>query len=221
MATSRQEVLRPEGRITSLETDPRRANTVRIHVGGRPYCTVPADLALAERLEVGREIDEAQHERLCRAADVEAAFRTALRSLEARPYARGDLGRRLVRKGHPRSAVDAALEHVAALGLLDDAAFAVNFVQTRAARGRGPMRLMRDLASMGVERRTVDAAIAAHWPDGADDPDVPLALATRRAAQLGGLSRPVKRRRLLAFLARRGYSGRTVNAVVSQVLTQD
>jgi regulatory protein len=218
---SNQQLLRPEGRITSLETDPRRASTVRIHVGGRPYCTVPADLALAERLDVGLEIDEGQHERLCRAADVEAAFRTGLRSLEARPYARTDLGRRLVRKGHPRAAVETALERVAGLGLLDDAAFAINFVQTRAARGRGPMRLMRDLAAMGVERSMVDAAIAAHWPDGTDDAEAPLALATRRAAQLGGLSRPVKRRRLLAFLARRGYSGRTVNAVVARVLTED
>lgn len=220
MVTSSPQLLPPEGRITSLEADPRRATSMRIHVGGRPYCTVPADLARAERLQVGGEIDGAQHERLCRAADTEAAFRTVLRSLEARSYARADLARRLVRKGHARSAVDAALERVSALGLLDDAAFAANFVQTRSARGRGPVRLMRDLASMGVERSCIDAAIAAHWPDGTDDAEVPLALATRRAAQLGGLARPVKRRRLLAYLARRGYSGRTVSAVVAKVLTE-
>lgn len=216
---SRETLVRPEGRVTSLETDTRRDTSVRIHVAGRPYCTVPAHTVRAEALREGQEIDDALHERLSRAADAEAAFRTALRSLEARSFARGDLGRRLIRKGQPRPAVDAALERIEALGLLDDAAFAVNFVQAKAARGRGPARLLRDLMAMGVERSLVDAALAAHWPDGHEDSDVPLALATRRSAQLGDLPRPVKRRRLLAFLARRGYSGRAVSAAVSQVLT--
>ncbi|MBA2627287.1 MAG: RecX family transcriptional regulator, partial [Gemmatimonadales bacterium] len=146
---SRDELVRPEGRITSLETDTRRATSVRIQVSGHPYCTVPAETARAEALREGQEIDEALHERLARAADAEGAFRTALRSLEARAFARADLARRLVRKGHPRPAVDAALARLDALGLLDDAAFAVTFVQMKAARGRGPARLMRDLMAMG------------------------------------------------------------------------
>jgi regulatory protein len=219
MTTNSPDRLRPEGRITSLEADSRRATSIRIHVGGHPYCTVPAAVVSAERLRVGEEIDEAQHERLTTAADAEAAFRTALRALEARAYARTDLSRRLVRKGHPRVAVDAAMERALALGLLDDAAFARNYVETRSVRGRGPARLTRDLMAMGVERRDIDAALAAHWPDGTGGAEVPLALVTRRAAQLAGLPPAVRRRRLLAFLARRGYSGHGVSAVVSRALT--
>jgi regulatory protein len=218
MTTSSPDRLRPEGRITALEADSRRATSVRIHVGGHPYCTVPAAVVAAERLGVGAEIDAAQHERLCAAADAEAAFRTALRALEARGYARTDLSRRLVRKGHPRAAVDAAMERAAGLGLLDDAAFARNYVETRSSRGRGPARLARDLMAMGVERREIDAALAAHWPDGPGEVEVPLALVTRRAAQLAGLPPAVRRRRLLAYLARRGYRGHGVSAVVSQAL---
>jgi len=209
---------RPEGAITALDPDPRREASVRIFVGGEPYCTVPRETIAAAGLVVGRVLDDALHERLGRAADAEGAFRAALRSLEQRAYARGDLARRLVRRGHPRDAVDAALARVEALGLLDDAAFARGFVQTRGARGRGPARLVRDLLGMGVERGLIDAAIAAEWPEGTEDSGVPLALASKRAHQLGDLPRPVKRRRLLAFLARRGYSGRTVSEVVSRVL---
>lgn len=218
MTTNSLERLRPEGRITSLEADSRRATSIRIHVGGHPYCTVPAAVVAEERLRVGEEIDEAQHERLTAAADIEAAFRTALRALEARAYARTDLSRRLVRKGHPRGAVEAAMERAAALGLLDDAAFARNYVETRSPRGRGPSRLTRDLMAMGVERRDIDAALTAHWPDGAGEAEVPLTLVTRRAAQLAGLPPAVRRRRLLAFLARRGYRGHSVSAVVSRAL---
>ena len=221
MATNNPERLRPEGAISSLEADPRRGASVRIQVAGHPYCTVPADIAAAEGLRVGDVIDDARHERLSRAADAEAAFRTALRSLEARSYARTDLARRLVRKGHPRAAVDGAMDRAAALGLLDDAAFARGYVETRSVRGRGPVRLTRDLMAMGVERSVIDGAIAGHWPDGLEQAEVPVALVKRRAAQLASLPPVVRRRRLLAFLARRGYSGRTVSAAVAEAITGD
>jgi regulatory protein len=212
------DTVRPSGAITSLVPDVRRPACIRIHVGGRPYYTIPRAVAAAERLEPGRTIDEALHARLGHAADQEAALRAALRTLEVRPYARADLERRLVRRGHARVAVAAALEEAAGMGLLDDAAFARSYAETRAARGRGPMRIRRDLLAMGVARDAIDAAIAARWPDGAEDSALPLALATRRAAQLGDLPRPVKRRRLFAYLMRRGFSGRTINQVVTQVL---
>ena len=54
------------------------------------------------------------------------------------------------------TAVEAALERATGLGLLDDAAYARNYVQTRAARGRGPSRLIRDLLAMGVQRSLID-----------------------------------------------------------------
>jgi regulatory protein len=212
------DTVRPSGAITSLAPDPRRPACVRIHVGGHPYYTVPRPVVIAERLEPGRLIDEALHERLGRAADREAAVRAALRILELRPCARADLGRRLVKRGHAREAVAAALEDVAGLGLLDDAAFARTYAETRAGRGRGPMRVRRDLLAMGVPRDAVDAALAAQWPDGTEDAGLLLQLATRRAGQLGDLPRQAKRRRLLAYLMRRGFSGRTIAQVVTRVL---
>ena len=205
-------------RITALDPDPRRPDTVRIEIDGARFGAIPRDLVAGEGLAVGRAIDPGLQERLTQAADVEAAFRTVLRSLEVRSYARRDLGRRLQRKGHPRPAVDAALERVAQLGLLDDGAFAHTYVETRAARGRGPSRLTRDLLSMGVERALIDRALAAQWPEGSDRSSVPLALAEKRAAQLGSLPRQTKRRRLVAYLARRGFTGRAVTEIVDRVV---
>jgi regulatory protein len=205
-------------RITSLDPDPRRPGAVRVELDGVRFGMVPRDLIGAENLVVGSLVDDELQERLSAAADIEAAFRTALRSLELRSYARADLGRRLVRKGHPRGAVEAALERVVGLGLLDDAAFARNFVQSRSARGRGPSRLTRDLLAMGVDRSLIDRALAAEWPEGSDRSAVPLTLATKRAAQLGAIPRQTKRRRLLAYLARRGFSGRDVTEMVDKVV---
>jgi regulatory protein len=204
-------------RITSLAPDPRRAGAVRVEIDHAPFATVAQEAAAAEGLRVGMAVDPAIRQRLEAAADAEAAYRTALRALERRSYASTDLGRRLARKGHPAGAIRAALDRATAAGLLNDAEFALNYVQTRAARGRGPSRLTRDLLAMGVQRSIIDRAVSLEWREG-NDGAVPLALATRRSKQLGNLPRPVKRRRLLAYLARRGFSGREVTEMVGRVV---
>jgi regulatory protein len=205
-------------RITAVDPDPRRQDAVRVEIDGARFGAIPRELVSAEGLAVGRVVDPDLQERLATAADAEAAYRTVLRALEVRSYARGDLARRMLRKGHQRQAVEAALERAARFGLLDDTAFAQNYVQTRAARGRGPMRLTRDLLSMGVERALIDRAIAAEWTEESDKKAMPLALARKRAAQLGGLPRQIKRRRVVAYLARRGFSGRDITQLVDQVV---
>lgn len=205
-------------RITALDSDPRRPDAVRVEIDGVRFGAIPGEMAAAAGLEIGRQLDGSLQEQLSAAADIEAAFRTVLRALEVRSFARGDLARRLQRKGHPRAAIDAALERAARLGLLDDASFTQGYVETRAARGRGPARLMRDLLSLGVERSLIDRALAAQWPEGSDRAAVPLALAHKRAAQLGSLPRQTKRRRLVAYLARRGFTGREVTEMVDKVV---
>jgi regulatory protein len=191
---------------------------MRLELDGTRFGVVPAELIAAEALSPGQSIAPDVDERLSAAADMEAAFRTGLRVLQLRPYARADLGRRLQRKGHPRAAVDVALERLLTLGLLNDESYTRNYVQTRAARGRGPSRLIRDLLAMGVQRSLIDRALAAEWPEGSDRTSMPQALVSKRAAQLGTLPRQTKRRRLLAYLARRGFSGREVSAMVESVL---
>jgi regulatory protein len=203
--------------ITALEPDPRRPGTVRLAIDGVRFGAVPREFAAAAGLAAGRPVEPDLQPRLAEAADAEAAYRTLLRALERRSFATRDLERRLLRKGHPRPAVEGALARAVELGLLNDAAFARDFVQTRAARGRGPGRLLRDLLAMGIDRDHIDRAIAAEWPEGSDREAVPRALAAKRVAQLRDLPRPVQRRRVLAYLARRGFSGRDIGEMVSRL----
>jgi regulatory protein len=205
-------------RITALVPEPRGPGSVRIEVDGERFASVSPDVVRTHGLHVGQELDEALRTRLEVEADVEAAYRTALRSIERRSFAQADLGRRLLRKGHAHAAVEAALSRASEQGLLDDTAFAANYVETRSARGRGPLRLTRDLLAMGVERGIIDRAVAAHVRESAGNGDVPLTLASKRAAQLRDLPRHVKRRRVLAYLARRGFSGREVSEMVGKLV---
>jgi hypothetical protein len=72
-----------------------------------------------------------------------------------------------------------------------------------------------------VQDAVVDGAIRARWPSGDVEPDVPQALALRRSRQLGALPRPTKRRRLLAFLARRGFTGQSAREAVTRALATE
>lgn len=207
----------PTEPLSRLEPDPRHAGSVRLYIGRTLYCAVPQATVEAERLAAGRVLDAALHKRLGVAAEADAAHRVLIRALERSAAARRDLERKLIRRGHSREAAASALERAERAGLIDDAEFARHYVQTRAHRGRGPARLVRDLLARGVAREHADQAVAEQWPGGPDG-DVVAALAAKRAAQLGDLPRPVLRRRLLAFLARRGYGGHTAVEAVAQAI---
>jgi len=121
----------------------------------------------------------------------------------------------LLQKQHPPAAVDGALERLVQQDLLDDARFARDYAGAKASRGRGPSRLVRDLLSQGVERRIAEDAVRTALADDDVDPDaVVRAVAEKRASQLAGLPAPVRKRRLVAFLARRGFQGPEVRSIV-------
>ena len=203
--------------LTGLAPDPRRPGYHLVDIDRGRFASLPGESLAGLGLAVGREIGPRVLTRLQELADLEAAHRAALRALGRRAHARLDLRRRLLQKQHPPAAVDGALDRLAAAGLLDDARFAREYAATRATRGggRGAARLVRDLVTQGVDRRVAEEAARAALADEGVDPDVAArVVAERRARQLAGLPGPVRRRRLLAFLARRGFTGPEVRQLV-------
>ncbi|MDH5283384.1 MAG: recombination regulator RecX [Gemmatimonadota bacterium] len=194
-------------RITGLAPDPRRPDVVRVLVDGRPFCTVPATAAAAAHLEVGAVWSGELSASASRFADVAAVWQSLLATLARRAFSVEELRRRLTRKGHHPEVVAEAILRAQRERLLDDALFAEQYVVSRAARGRGPARLRRDLQALGVATRHIEAALAKQWPEGAEPLDLARQLASRRARQLAGVPLDVRRRRVLAYLGRRGFTG--------------
>lgn len=201
--------------LTGLAPDPRRPEYRWVEVDRGRFASLPAAALVPLDLRVGAEIPPLVFERLQELADLEAAHRAALRALARRAHARFDLRRRLLQKQHPPGAVDGALERLSAVGLIDDARFAVDYAAAKARRGRGPARLVRDLQSQGIDRRIAEDAVHSSLAaEGVDPTHAVRALAEKRARQLAGLPGPVRKRRLIAFLARRGFGGADVRALV-------
>lgn len=126
-----------------------------------------------------------------------------------------ELRRKLERKGFQHEEVEAALDRLRELGYLDDDAFARAFVRRRSST-RGPAALASELASRGVDRAGVAAAL------GSVDAESQLASATRLAERLYA-ERPVPGyqamlNRIGTKLLRRGFSSTVVRAACQAVL---
>jgi len=204
--------------LTGLAPDPHRPDYRLVDVDRGRFASLPAAALTGLDLVVGREIGPLVFERLQELADIEAAHRAALRAIARRAHARFDLRRRLLQRQHPAAAVDRALDRLSAAGLLNDAQFAADYAAQKARRGRGPARLVRDLQAQGVERRLAEDAVRTSLArEGVDPAAAVRALAEKRAKQLGGLPPLVKKRRLMAFLIRRGFNGGEIREVVESL----
>jgi regulatory protein len=201
--------------LTGLAPDPRRPDYRLVEVDRGRFASLPAADLAGLKLIVGAEIEPLVLERLQELADLEAAHRAALRALARRAHARFDLRRRLLQKQHPAAAVDGALARLTTAGFLDDERFAADYAAAKARRGRGAARLVSDLQSQGVDRRVAEEAVRVSLAAEGVDPAVAVrALAEKRARQLAGLPVAVKKRRLVAFLVRRGFGGAEIRSVV-------
>jgi regulatory protein len=151
-------------------------------------------------------------------ADAESVARAiALRKLTTRACTRDELDKALQAKKVPRAAIDAVLDRLEEVGLVDDASFAADWVTSRQQRRRLSRRaLRRELQAKGVERSEIDNAL-----DCVDlDAELRSAreLVERKRAAMNGLSRDVQYRRLAGMLGRRGFDTTTTTRVLTEVL---
>jgi regulatory protein len=118
-----------------------------------------------------------------------------------------ELARSLVRKGEEKAHVDWAVARLQEQGLLDDAAFARTFTRSKVVGGKqSRRRVEQDLTRKGVSRTVASEAIADVFEEEAIDQRAIVEEAARKKLRsLSGLEPAVQRRRLYAFLARRGY----------------
>jgi regulatory protein len=208
-------------KVTKLKPSVRRPGFVSVFVDGARLGSLPIEEVRRLRLEVGAELSDELAEELKLAVDRARAYSAAVRLLAVRGRAVQEIIARLRRKGIRADAVDHAVGRLESEGLLNDAAFAREFARSRAARGYGRARILADLSAKGIARRDAERAAAQAEDDDENSGGKLLALAQKRALQLRGLERAVARRRLVGYLARRGYGGGDVWSVVNEVLDHE
>jgi len=173
-----------------------------------------------------REYESFASRRARRAAieDPAVVLEAALRFLEARQRSVGEVRRRLATAGYREDLVTGAIERLGDLGILDDEAFAAQWVESRdRARPRGERALQAELRQKGISAETIARALEERRgaEAGADDAGTADETAARRlldrhAAALGRVADPrARRQRAYALLARNGFGSDTCRDVAA------
>jgi regulatory protein len=151
---------------------------------------------------------------------VPTAYNYALNLLSARPYSTSALYRKLIQKKYEAADANEAIRRLVANGLLNDAKYAEQYARAKIlSTGSSKRRLQQDLYRKGIKGDLATTAIANVLEQEEIDPAVVIErVAKKKLAQLGDLEPLVLRRRLFAFLARRGYDLDEIKAVVGRLV---
>ena len=150
----------------------------------------------------------------------EAARVICLRLLTSAPRTRAQLATALRRRRIPDEVAGSVLGRFAEVGLIDDAAFARAWVESR-HHGRGLARkaLAAELRQRGVSDGEVRSAVGLLGPQ--DELAAARRLVARRVAATRGKPMPARARQLMGMLARKGYPAGLAAQVVREALEQD
>ncbi|MEU5542411.1 recombination regulator RecX [Streptomyces sioyaensis] len=150
----------------------------------------------------------------------EQARAICLRLLTGSARTRKQLGDALRQRGIPEEAAEEVLSRFEDVGLIDDAAFADAWVDSR-HHGRGLARraLARELRTKGVDSTLIEEAVGRLDP--AQEESTARELVDRKLRATRGLDREKRLRRLAGMLARKGYGEGLALRVVKQALEEE
>jgi regulatory protein len=151
-------------------------------------------------------------------ADQEAvARRILLDQLTGQARSRSELATKLARKRVPPEVAARLLDRFEEVGLVDDTAFARDWVQSRqAGRGLARRALAVELRRKGVDQTVISEAVAGVDPS--DEVDAARELVRRRLRSLDRFDEMTRVRRLTGMLARKGYPQSVAFRVVREEL---
>ena len=140
-----------------------------------------------------------------------------LRLLTARARTRAELAGQLAKRGYPDDVSTRVLDRLADVGLVDDVDFAEQWVHSRRVNaGKGKRALAAELHTKGVDNDVITSVLSDINPDAERDRAEELVRKKLRRENLSDEAADARvTRRLVAMLARRGFSQAMAYDVVS------
>jgi len=164
--------------------------------------------ALALNVRRRQKSIEARKAEHAEVTDPSLVLEAALRFLEPRQRSADEVRRRLLLRGYRADLVEGCLERLLELGIVDDAAFAQAWVESRdRARPRGERALRAELRRKGIDRQVVDDVMETRESEQpAADADAARRVLERHASALARVADPrARRQRAYGLPARSGF----------------
>lgn len=170
-----------------------------VFLDGRFAFGLPAIVAAG--LRKGQVLSDAEIETLQEEGTIESGYHKALDFLSYRPRSRAEVETYLQKRGFSETQAGAIIDRLEGVGLLNDAAFAQFWVENRERfRPRGPRALRYELRSKGISDGIIEQVLAV-----VDVSEGAYRSASNKARQWGQLDQQTFVRKIVEYLARRGF----------------
>lgn len=187
------------GKITALKYQKKNRERVSVYLDGRFAFGLPAIVAAS--LKPGQELSDPEIEALQEKGSVESAYEKTLNYLSYRPRSRAEIVTYLRKRDADESQIEEIVARLERTGLVDDRAFARFWVENREQfRPRGPRALRYELRGKGISDDVIEQALAS-----LDVSDSAYRAARKKVRQFSRLEQPVFHRKMVEYLARRGF----------------
>ncbi len=198
--------------ITALKAQKKNPNRISVYLDGE-FAFGLARI-VAAWLRIGQFLSEADIDRLRDQDTLEVAVQRGLHFLSYRARSEVEVQRRLSEQGFGESVVAVVIQRLKENGFLGDEKFAREWVENRSTfRPRSKRLLALELRQKGVAEEAIQQAL----DETGDEDGLAYRAAVKYARRLVDLDWETFRKRLSAYLMRRGFSYGTVNPVVRQV----
>jgi regulatory protein len=198
--------------ITALKAQKKNPNRISVYLDGE-YAFGLARI-VAAWLRIGQQLSEEDINRLKQQDTMEVAYQRGLRFLGYRSRSEAEIQRKLSEQGFEESVVAATIQRLKNNGFLGDEQFARDWVENRSTfRPRSKRMLALELRQKGVGEEEIQKALA----ETGDEENLAYQSASKYAHRLAGLDWETFRKRLGAYLMRRGFSYGTIAPIIRQV----
>lgn len=158
-----------------------------------------------------QEISAAELKKLKSDAHVDKAYDRTLRYLAIRPRSQWEIEDYLKRKGYEEEIISAVVEKITKLGMIDDQAFARQWVEWRMnSRPRSINQLRAELLQKRIDREIIKGVL-----EGVDE-DAQLEQLNDIINRKSRLSQYQDKQKLIAYLARQGFPYHLIKRSLSE-----
>jgi regulatory protein len=136
--------------------------------------------------------------------------------LKYRQRSEKEISDRLKKKNFPEELIKETLAFLREKKFIDDFAFARSWIRERLARSIGPRRLKQELKLKGIPPEIIEDNLR-EAQQFYNESETARELAASRFSRMKSLEPGVAKRRLYAYLLRRGFSPDTVIDIINQL----
>jgi len=192
----------------------------KVTIDGERILTITEETFLRFGLFDGQAMDPERLQEVELADGVSRAMTEAHRLIDHRMRTRRELAVKLKSRGRTDEVIDQVLDRLENAGLIDDGRFARLWIDERLRRRPAGLSLLRrELRQKGIDAEIVDTALEESASREGETERAYEAL-RRQSHRYARLDRDAAHRRMVAFLARRGFGQAVIYQVVHRVLDE-